>query len=157
MPSSSELASVAMPSRRALAADTLRTYVRSRLRNGASGARPVVWQDGDRAVLVRTEGATLQLVDGWLVVEVPVRTEQTGDQTLRVVLALGRAGEGDGGRASGTAQCAAVGLAVLWGEAALNAVWDGVLDAIEAVAGGGRAVGFHVADGHLLVDLVGGA
>lgn len=115
----------------------LRTGIVSRL-YGAARERQgiVVWAHGDSELLLRPERTTLTLGAGWLVVAVEVESDQTGPQTLRLVFGLGREEQADGLRVATTLGVKdPSGLLSHWGPALQEAIWAGILDAIEAGSG----------------------
>ncbi len=57
----------------------------------AGGAAPVVWSDGEHELLVRPAAVRVLLPDGFVLVGVPVYTEQTGEVEISVPFAVGRA------------------------------------------------------------------
>lgn len=118
-------------------ATTLRNSIATRLYGGARERQGVVvWAQGDSELLVRPDSTKLTLGGGWLVVAVDVESDQTGPQTLRLVFAFGREKEADGLRVATTLGVKdPSGLLSHWGPALQEAVWSGILDAIEAGSG----------------------
>lgn len=118
-----------------IATAELNRRVRARLAGRAVGAAAVVWQqDGDRLLLL-LDRVELRTVDGWLVCNVGVQSDETGPQTLQFVFYLGVRGEGDGPRAGATINAPepqAARIADNWGSEIQRVIWDAVLDAIEA-------------------------
>jgi hypothetical protein len=128
-----------MPALRvSVSADDLRTRVRLRLLNGAPAGTPaVVWTAADAdvvvaEVVVHVASVELRLTDGWLLVDVPLETSETGRVDVRCLYFLGRADRGDGLKASAVIDPRAPQLLVgRWGDALLTAVWSGVQDVLE--------------------------
>jgi hypothetical protein len=116
-----------------VSAEDLRARVRHRLLNGAPASAPaVVWTEDDAEVVVHVAGLDLRLTDGWLLVDVPLETRETGKISVRCVYFLGRDGRGDGLTASCTADPRAPqALVARWGDALLTAIWSGVQDVLE--------------------------
>lgn len=120
----------------AVTSDSVRNAIRGRLYGKAqSRGESVVWARGGSELLVFPNTAEVRIGAGWLVAKIEVQTDQTGRLPLHVVYALGRAGEGDGLRVASTLQVAdPSGLLTHWGEALQEALWVGVLDAVESGA-----------------------
>ncbi|HEV2069815.1 MAG TPA: hypothetical protein VGR26_08480 [Acidimicrobiales bacterium] len=137
--------------------------LRERLEPGKSGT--VIWQDGGDRVLLFAGRLRARSVDGWLLCDLDVQTDQTDRQTLQFVFYLGQRGDGDGPRAAATINAPTLAQAQLadrWGADIQRVLWDGVLDAVEvAVANFGDAAeeavlltGFHVDAEDLHVDVL---
>jgi hypothetical protein len=123
-----------MPATRiSVSADDLRTRIRHRLLNGAlPTTAAVIWTDDDAELVVHAASFDLRLTDGWLLVSVPVETQQTGKVNVRCVFFLGREGRASGLNASGTIDPQAPPILIgRWGDALLSAVWSGVQDLLE--------------------------
>lgn len=133
----------------------MRDHVRRELGGGQAAA--VRWRDGDATVVVHADEAAVDLADGWLVVDVPMTSDQTGKRVVHAVLRLGAPGEGDGTAAAFSLGPATPPLiAARWGAALRDRLWDAVLDLLEAAvvaAGGGRVVGFAASDTALVVEV----
>lgn len=160
-----------MPALRlSISATDLTRRLKERLRGDPpNAATRVVWQrDGD-SVLVNTDSLTARLLDGWLVCNLDLQTDQTGRQTLQLVYFLGKNGEGDGLQAACTINAATTGasqLAAAWGEDVQRVLWDAVLDAIEMMVYHAESLkkgtpitlgGFHCTRDTIVVDLLAGA
>jgi|GEM_PF-4526922 len=105
-----------------------------RLRNGAAST-DVVWQDGSRRLLVHTASVVARSVDGWLLINLDVESDQTKRCTLQFIFYMGKRDEGNGVAAAATinaATAATTQLADGWGRDLQRVLWDGVLDGIEA-------------------------
>jgi hypothetical protein len=116
-----------------ISAEDLRARVRHRLLNGAPASAPtVVWTDDDAEVVVHVGSLDLRLTDGWLLVDVPLETRETGKTNVRCVYFLGREGRGDGLTASCTVDPRASAVLIgRWGDPLLTAIWSGVQDVLE--------------------------
>jgi hypothetical protein len=120
-----------------IAASELAVRMRERLRGNAVATAPsVVWQrpDGQR-LLIELTTLKLRIIDGWLLCDLGVQTDQTGRTNLQVVFFLGRRQEADGLQAAVTinaATAAATQVAAVWGDDIQRVLWDVVLDALEA-------------------------
>lgn len=113
----------------------LEARIRQRLVGVGANDRQVVWQDGERAVLIRADRVRARLLDGWLLVSVELDTDQTGRRSLELVYRLGTAESGGGNAAAVKINAAgpeALALAEVWGADLQRVVWDAVLDAVEA-------------------------
>jgi hypothetical protein len=111
--------------------------MRERLRgNAVATASSIVWQrpDGQR-LLIELTTLKLKIIDGWLLCDLTVQTDQTGRANLQVVFFLGRPQEADGLQAAVTvnaANPAATQVAAVWGDDIQRVLWDVVLDVLEA-------------------------
>lgn len=123
---------------------------------------PVVWNDGEGELLIRPATLRLRLLPGWLVVNLDVACDELGPVTAQVVVGLGRDGRGDGAEASATLDPRTPQLLVdRWGDELVTAVWESVLDVLEAATlQTGEAVGdtlvlagFFADDGELVVEV----
>jgi hypothetical protein len=119
-------------------AEALRLSIVGRLYGDARERRGVaVWTDAGSELLLRPDRTSLLLGGGWMMVAIPVETDQTGAQTLRLVYALGTEKEADGLRVASTLDVKdPSGLLSHWGPQLQTAVWAGLLDAVEAAAAG---------------------
>lgn len=112
---------------------TLRQSIQNRLWAGGSRGQNVVWQDRGASVVVYPPTLGLRFESGWMITKLDLETDQTGRETLELVFFLGRGGQGDGLVATTTLEGAdPSGLRTRWGEPVQAAIWDGVLDEIEA-------------------------
>lgn len=140
-----------------------------RLRGGTAAApRLLLWQQGERRLLLHLNTLRVSVKDGWLMVNLTVETEPTGRRVLQFVFFLGTEGEGDGTSAGGTIHTDSregAQIAQPWGDDLRRAIWDGVLDIIEgsithaerrADRQSLRVVGFSCSDDQLHVDILTG-
>ena len=121
--------------RLAIATSDLARRFGERLRGTTTTAPNVVWQEDGHRLLIRTESVAVRSVDGWLLVNLDVQTDQTGRATLQFVFFLGRAAEGSGPQAAGVVNAPnalAAQVADRWGAELQRVLWDGVLDGVEA-------------------------
>src|SRR5437016_10994840 len=105
-----------------------------RLRGGSQSAQ-VVWQSPTQRVLVHTESLVVRSLDGWLVANLDLETDQTKRRTIQFVFYLGRKNESDGVQAACTINAPspeAAALADAWGRDLQRVLWDAVLDGVEA-------------------------
>jgi hypothetical protein len=105
-----------------------------RLRGGAAST-DVVWQNGSRRLLIHTGSVAVRSVEGWLLVNLDVESDQTKRCTLQFVFYMGKRDEGNGVAAAATinaATASATQLADGWGNDLQRVLWDGVLDGVEA-------------------------
>ena len=159
-----------MPALRlSISAADLARRLKERLRGDPpTTATHVVWQrDGD-SVLVNTDSLTVRLLEGWLLCNLDLQTDQTGRQTLQFIYFLGKAGEGDSLQAACTINAVTPGasqIAAAWGEDLQRVLWDAVLDAIELLVYHAESLkrgtpitlgGFHCTADAIVVDLLAG-
>jgi hypothetical protein len=148
------------------AADVTRR-LRERLRGDPPATSPrVVWQRDGTSVLVNTDSLTARFLDGWLLCNLDLQTDQTGRQTLQFVYFVGRRDEGDGVQAACTINAPTAGaaqIAAAWGADLQRVLWDAVLDAIELTVYHAASLqprvpltlgGFHCTDQALVVDIL---
>jgi hypothetical protein len=105
-----------------------------RLRNGASSS-DVVWQIDGRSLLVHTASLAVRALDGWLLINLDVETDQTKKQTLQFVFYLGKRSDLGTLNAACTINAPSVEAGQLadgWGRDLQRVLWDGVLDAVES-------------------------
>jgi hypothetical protein len=105
-----------------------------RLRNGAQTS-DVVWQSGTRRLLVHTASLVVRSLDGWLVINLDVETDQTKKQTLQFVFYLGKRGDPASVQAACTINAPTAGGAQIadgWGRDLQRVLWDVVVDGVEA-------------------------
>ena len=124
-----------MPSYRvSVSANDLLERVRSHFIGSASpNASQVLWAEQDAELLIRPASLALRLTQGWLLATVGVETAETGASTVYIPFFLGRGGSGSGLHASaGLDGSTNPIIAARWGEALHAAVWNGVLDVLEA-------------------------
>jgi hypothetical protein len=115
-------------------AEEVRRRMRERLCPAASTATKVVWQHRGDRILLHTDGLQAQMLDGWIVCDLPVQTDQTGRQSLQFVYYVGTTTEADGLQAAGTVNAPnaeASRLADALGAHIERVLWDGVLDCLE--------------------------
>jgi hypothetical protein len=104
------------------------------LRGGAASA-DVVWQNQTRRVLVHTSSIASRFVEGWLLVNLDLESNQTKRCTLQFVYYLGKRNDANGAEASCTINAPTDGAAQLadaWGRDLQRVIWDSVLDGVEA-------------------------
>lgn len=136
--------------------------------SGATTATKFLWQRDDQRLLVHADSLAYRFVDGWLICNLDLETDQTQRQTLQFVFFLGESTEGDGLQASCTINAPSVGAAQLaagWGEEVQRVLWDAVLDAVEAAVYHAETLkpgvkltvgGFHCTADALHVQVLGG-
>lgn len=110
--------------------------MRERLRAATGAAAKVVWRHKGESALLHTDALQGKLLDGWIVCELPMQTDQTGPQTLQVVYYVGTAGEADGLQAAGAVNAPnaeAARLADAFGAPLQRVLWDAVLDCLEGM------------------------
>lgn len=101
---------------------------------GAAPTVKVVWQNQSQRVLVHTDSLVVRSLDGWLLANLDLETDQTKRRTLQFVFYVGKKDESDGVQAACTINAAspeAAQLADAWGRDLQRVLWDGVLDAVE--------------------------
>jgi hypothetical protein len=111
----------------------------ARMKQRLSGLAPnpaarIVWEDAGQRVLLHLDSLRARIVDGWLLCQLDLETDQTQRQALQFVYYLGVAGEGGGVQAASTINAASVPasqLADRWGAQVQRLLWDAVLDGIE--------------------------
>ena len=97
-------------------------------------AARIVWEDAGQRVLLHLDSLRARVVDGWLLCQLDLETDQTQRQPLQFVYYLGVATEGGGMQAAATINAASVAasqLADRWGAQVQRVLWDAVLDGIE--------------------------
>src|SRR5712691_8331192 len=116
-------------------ADKLKKRMQDRLRGlSATPANTVLWQQRNNRVLIHVDSLHAQVLNGWLLCNLDLQSDEGGRQTLQFVFYLGTAGHGDGLQASATINAAtpqAAHLAEVWGNTVQRLLWDAVLDALE--------------------------
>lgn len=118
-----------------IVAGELGRRMRDRLRGAATTARVVVWQQAGQRLLIYPDTLNTRFLDGWLVCNLDVETDQTRVQTLQFVFFLGKELESDGQQAAATINAPTVEaaqVAAAWGPELSRVLWDAVLDVIEA-------------------------
>lgn len=124
--------------------------------------QPVVWHQDGSELLVDLASVRCRLVPGWLVASLVLGTDQTGRAEVKVIMALGRADRGDGPEAGVTLDPSAPELiARRWGPSLVDAVWNAVLDVLEAAAAQAGSLsglpitvtGFFADEGELVAQL----
>jgi hypothetical protein len=116
-------------------AGELTRRMRERLR-GASTASKVVWQHKGQRILLHADQLQGKLLDGWIVCDLPVQTDQTGVEKLQFVYYVGKLGEADGLQAAGTVNAPTLEgaqLAEVFGASIERVLWDAVLDCLEGM------------------------
>lgn len=131
-----------------IATAALAKRMQERLR-GPATAGNVVWQKDRQRLLIYPDSLIARTLEGWLLVNLNVETDQTKQQLLQFVFHVGKLDETDGHNAACTINAGTVPASQLvdpWGRDLQRVLWDAVLDAIEmSVTGvqqqiGGRAV-----------------
>lgn len=99
------------------------------LRRLLGGGHPcAVWSEGGDEVVVHAARTTVAVLDGALVVTVPLECAEAGRGDVEVLLALAGGGERPGlVAATETLPCGAPLLVGRWGTAVQDAVWSAVL------------------------------
>ena len=152
----------------AVAVDDIASRMRQRLHAlGDFDAREVVWQEGTARLLLHTHALQVRALEGWLVGNLDVQTDEAGRATLQFIFFLGDEREA-GPHGSATINAAtreAAQIADRWGRDLLRVLWEAVLDGIEAsiettsIQFGGRRVavaGLFSTRKAFFVDLVAG-
>jgi hypothetical protein len=111
----------------------------ARMKQRLSGVAPnpaarIVWEDAGQRVLLHLDSLRARIVDGWLLCQLHLETDQTQRQALQFVYYLGVPNEGGGVQAASTINAATVPasqLADRWGAHVQRLLWDAVLDGIE--------------------------
>jgi hypothetical protein len=128
----------------------------------------VVWQREASSVMVNTDTLQVRLLDGWLLCELMLETDQTGRQLLQFVYFLGKEGEGDSVQAASTINAPTPGAAQIaagWGQEVQRVIWDAVLDVLEVMVYHAESVtkgerltvgGFHCNTDAIFVDVLAG-
>jgi hypothetical protein len=97
-------------------------------------AARIVWEDAGQRVLLHLDSLRARIVNGWLLCQLDLETDQTQRQSLQFVYYLGVPGEGGGLQAAATINAASVPASQLvdrWGAHVQRLLWDAVLDGIE--------------------------
>lgn len=150
--------------RHSVASATLEARVRARLSGPARAAAVVAWGERDEALILHLTSLAVRVRSGWVMCNLDVTSPGTPRTTLQIFYFVGRDGDGDGTAASAAVHAPGAGAAIAdqWGLQLQRTIWDGVLDALEAVVAlvgrlnPGRAldlVGFTGSDGGLDVDV----
>ena len=130
-------------------------------------ARSVVWQQGGSRVLVHSHTLTVRALDGWLICNLDLQTDESGRQTLQFIYFLGKEQDASphGSATINAATHEAAQIADRWGRELQRILWDAILDGIEAsvqaasIQISGRPVtlaGFFSTREALFVDVVAG-
>jgi len=117
-----------------IATTEFRGRMTERLRGGSQTPK-VVWQDEGRRVVLHTDSLALRSLDGWLLINLDLETDQTKRKTIQIVFFTGRKSESDGVQAACTINAQgpeAAQLADAWGREVQRVLWDAVLDGVEA-------------------------
>ncbi|NVB40587.1 hypothetical protein G6O69_22290 [Pseudenhygromyxa sp. WMMC2535] len=143
---------------------TLQKSMQTRLWAGGRRGTNVVWQDRGSSVAVYPSSLRLRVEAGFVVAAVDLETDQTGREAVEMVFFLGRSDRGDGLVATTTMDGDdPSGLRTRWGEALRAALWDGVLDLVDAQLtslrkqankGGSYLAGFHGSEKGLHLTIV---
>ena len=141
--------------------------LQQRLRGDPPSASPrVIWQRDNESVFVNTDTLNVRLLDGWLLCNLDLQTDQTGRQTLQFIYFLGTEGEGEGPHAACIINAPSIGaaqIAAAWGTDLQRVLWDAVLDAIEIIVYHAETLtkgapitlgGFHCTSDAIFVDLL---
>jgi len=118
-----------------LSGDQLARRMQDRLR-GLNAASPntIIWQQSGNKVLIFVDSLVAKLLNGWLLCDLDLQSDQTGKQTLQFVFFLGSPTDGNGVHAGCTINAAtpqAGQIAQIWGTTLQRVLWDAVLDALE--------------------------
>ena len=98
--------------------------------------REVVWVDGDRELAISIADLQMNVTDGLIQILIPVRCDQTGKTTVKVVFAVGSQKQPSGLYASTYRR--PIGPAVIvdaWGDALVAFAWQCVLGLTTGIAG----------------------
>jgi hypothetical protein len=110
--------------------------MRDRLRPPGTTTTKVVWQHRADRVLLHTDALQAKVLDGWIVCDLPLQTDETGRQSLQFVYYVGTSTEADGLQAAGTVNAPsaeASRLADAFGAHVERVLWDAVLDCLEGM------------------------
>lgn len=116
-------------------------FLRVAARRAAGLFRPtrrneVVWIQGDSELAVSLTGIDIKLAEGFIIVIIPVRTDQTGEAGVEVAFAVGRPDAPAGMYASAFRRPNGPRLIVeAWGEALIAFAWQCVLGMVSGIAG----------------------
>jgi hypothetical protein len=154
--------------RMSLAIAEIVSRMRQRLHGVAdTDARRVVWEQRGARILIHTHSLDARALEGWLVCNLDVQTDEAGRVTLQFVFFLGTEHDAAPHASSmiNAAGLEAAQIADRWGHDLQRVLWDAVLDGIEAaletasIQLSGRRpalAGFFSTRDALLVDVIGG-
>lgn len=118
---------------RLIPVNTLKVSMQNRLWAGGRRGTNVIWQDRGSSVVVYPTTLRIRLDGGWMMTSVDLETDQTGRETVEMAFFLGRTKQGDGLVATSTLEGEdPSGLRTRWGGMVQTALWEGVLDQLEA-------------------------
>lgn len=116
-----------------IATTDLAKRMRDRLHGGTTMPQ-VLWQKQTSRILIHVDRLIVRSLDGWLLVNLDLESDETKRQLLQFVFYLGKRDEGDGVQAACTINAAtpqASQIADAWGRDLQRVLWDAVLDAVE--------------------------
>lgn len=103
--------------------------------SGASDLMSVVWIAGESELLVKTSAVQIAVTDGFVLVQIPVYTKQSGDASVVVPFAVGRDAAPQGLiMATETVPRGPHIVIELWGEALIAAAWRALLHLTSSLA-----------------------
>lgn len=103
---------------------------------GAAGQNEVVWTSGGDELLVRTAAVRLGLADGYVLVQIPVYSDQTQDDNVVVPFAVGTSTAIFGMiMATETLPRGPAIIVRRWGDHLVAAAWQALIHVAAAVAG----------------------
>ena len=118
-----------------ITSNELSKRMQDRLRPLTVSTNIIVWKKGTDSVILLIDSLKTKFVDGWLLCNLDLQSDETGRQTLQLVFFLGNSQDGSNPHGACTMNLAttqAVRLADAWGADLRRVLWDAVLDGIEA-------------------------
>jgi len=96
----------------------------------------IVWVHGDSELAINLAGLRAEFLDGLIQVLIPVRCDQTGTETIKIVFAVGTEDKPAGLFASSYRRPNGPSLIVdVWGESLVAFAWQCVLGMVTGIAG----------------------
>lgn len=103
--------------------------------SGATNTNQIVWVAGEHELLVNAGAVQMAVTDGFVLVSIPVFTEQSGNASVIVPFAVGRAGAPQGLiMATETLPRGPSLIVERWGEPLIAAAWRAVVDMTSGLA-----------------------